>query len=52
MASAVKADEPPGGDAVDLVVDKALDVPSQLLSLLAVFYLYFGHLSFSCLFSR
>ena len=40
VVSVVKADEPPGADAVELVVDEAFDIPSQLLGLLAVLLLY------------
>ena len=40
VISAVKADEPPGADAVELVVDEAFDISLQLLGLLAVFLLY------------
>jgi hypothetical protein len=36
VVSVVKADEPPGADAVELVVDEAFDISSQLLDLLAV----------------
>jgi hypothetical protein len=52
VVSVVKADEPPGVDAVELVVDEAFDIPFQPLGLLAVFCLHLGHLSFSCFFSR
>ncbi|WP_255024454.1 hypothetical protein [Cyanobium sp. T1G-Tous] len=40
VVSVVKADEPPGVDAVELVVDEAFDIPFQPLSLLAVLLLY------------
>ena len=42
VVSVVETDEPPGADAVELVVDEALDIPSQLLGLLAVLLLYLG----------
>ncbi|MCX5947385.1 MAG: hypothetical protein NTY67_04115 [Cyanobacteria bacterium] len=40
MVSVVKADEPPGVDAVELVVDEAFDIPFQPLSLPALLLLY------------
>jgi len=40
VISVVKADEPPGVDAVELVVDEALDISLQPLGLLAVFLMY------------
>jgi len=40
VVSVVKADEPPGADAVELVVDEAFDIPFQPLGLLAVFLMY------------
>jgi len=40
VVSVVKADEPPGFDAVELVVDEAFDIPFQLLGLLVVLLLY------------
>jgi len=40
VVSVVKADEPPGVDAVKLVVDEAFDIPFQPLGLLAVFLMY------------
>jgi len=40
VVSVVKADEPPGADAVELVVDEAFDISFQPLGLLAVFLLY------------
>ena len=42
VVSVVKADEPPGVDAVELVVDEALDIPFQLLGLPALLLLYLG----------
>jgi len=36
----VKADEPPGADAVELVMDKALDISLEALGLLAVILVY------------
>jgi len=48
----VKADEPPGSDAVELIVDKAFDISFEPLGLLPLFYLYLGRLSVSCFFSR
>ena len=40
VVSVVKADEPPGADAVELVVDEALDISLQSLGLLAVLVLH------------
>jgi len=40
VVSVVKADEPPRTDAVELVVDEAVDIPFQPLGLLAVLLLY------------
>jgi len=40
MVSVVEADEPPGVDAMELIVDEAFDIPFQLLGLLAVSLLY------------
>jgi hypothetical protein len=40
VVSVVKADEPPGIDAMELVVDEAFDIPFQPLGLLAIFLLY------------
>jgi len=40
VVSVVKADKPPGADAMDLIVDEAFDIPFQPLGLLAVFLLY------------
>jgi len=40
VVSVVEADEPPGVDAMELVVDEAFDIPFQPLGLLAVFLLY------------
>ena len=40
VVSVVKADEPPGVDAVELTFDEAFDIPLQPLGLLAVFLLY------------
>jgi hypothetical protein len=48
----MEADEPPRADAMELIVDEALDIPFQSLGLLPLFYLYLSHLSFSCFFSR
>jgi hypothetical protein len=42
MASVVKADEPPGADALELVVYEAFDIPLQTQGLLAVLLLYLG----------
>jgi len=42
VVSVVKADEPPGFDAMKLVVDKAFDISLQPLGLLAVLLLYLG----------
>ena len=56
VVSVVKADEPPGADALELAFDEVFDIPFQALGLLAVLLLYLGlyggHLSFSCFFSR
>ena len=52
MVSAMEADEPPGADALELIVNEAFDIPFEALGLLAPFYLHLGHLSFSCFFSR
>ena len=52
VVSVVKADEPPGIDAMELVVDEVFDIPFQPLGLLAVFLLYWFHLIFPCFFSR
>ena len=38
----VKADEPPGVDALELVVDEAFDIPFQPLGLLPLLLLYVG----------
>ena len=40
VVSVVKADEPPGVDALELVVDEAFDIPFQALGLPALFLLY------------
>ena len=40
VASVVKADEPPGVDAMQLVVDEVFDVSLEALGLLAVLLLY------------
>ena len=49
----MKVDEPPGVDAVELVVDEAFDIPFQPLGLPALLLLYLGlyrsHLSFGIL---
>ena len=37
MVSVVKADQPPGVDAFELVVDEAFDIPLQTLGLLSLF---------------
>ena len=42
VVSVVKADEPPGVDAVELVVNEAFDIPFQPLGLLAVLLLHLG----------
>jgi len=42
VVSVVKADEPPGVDAMELVVDEAFDIPFQPLGLLAVLSLSLG----------
>ena len=42
VVSVVKADEPPGVDAVELVVDEAFDIPFQLLGLPTLLLLYLG----------
>ena len=39
VVSVVKADEPPGVDAVELVVDKAFDIPLEALGLPALLLL-------------
>ena len=52
VVSVVKADKPPGTDALELIAYKALYISFQPLGLLALFYLYLGHLSFFCFFSR
>ena len=41
VVSVVKADEPPGVDAVELTCDEAFDIPFQPLGLLAVFLLLY-----------
>ena len=40
VGSVVKADEPPGVDALELGVDEAFDIPFQALGLPALFLLY------------
>jgi len=40
VVSVVEADEPPGVDAMELVVDEAFNIPFQLLGLLAVLLQY------------
>ena len=40
VVSVVKADEPPGGDAIELFVDEAFDISFQPFGLLAVLLLY------------
>ena len=40
VVSVVKADEPPGVDAMKLVLDEALDISPKLVGLLAVFLVY------------
>ena len=56
VVSVVKADEPPGVDALKLTFDEAFDIPFQPLGLAALLLVYLGmhgfHLSFSCFFSR
>ena len=42
VVSVVKADEPPGVDAVELITDEVLDIPFQLLGLPALLLLYLG----------
>ena len=42
VVSVVKADEPPGVNAVELVVNEAFDIPFQPLGLLAVLLLHLG----------
>jgi uncharacterized membrane protein YeaQ/YmgE (transglycosylase-associated protein family) len=42
VVSVVKADEPPGVNTVQLIVDEALNVSLQPLGLLAVLLLYLG----------
>jgi len=39
VVSIVKADEPPGADAMELIVDEAFDILLEALGLLAVFLL-------------
>ena len=41
VVSVLKADEPPGVDAMQLVVDEAFDVSFEALGLLAVFMLLY-----------
>jgi hypothetical protein len=52
VVSVVEADQPPRNDILELIVDEAFDIPFEALGLLPLFYLYLGHLSFSCFFSR
>jgi hypothetical protein len=52
VVSVVETNKPPRVDALELACDEAFDIPFQPLGLLAVFYLYLGHLSFSFFFSR
>ena len=40
VVSVVKADEPPGVDAVELTFDEVFDIPFQALGLPALFLLY------------
>jgi len=40
VVSVVKADEPPGVDAMELIVDEALDIAIQLLRLPALLLMY------------
>ena len=40
VVTVVKADEPPGIDAVELIADEAFDIPLQTLGLLSLFLLY------------
>ena len=37
MVSVMEADQPPGADAVELIVNEAFDIPFQSLGLLALF---------------
>ena len=41
VVSVVKADEPPGVDNLELIVDEAFDIPFQPLGLLAVLLLLY-----------
>jgi hypothetical protein len=52
VVSVVEADQPPGADAVELIVDEAFDISLETLGLLVLFLLYLGHLIFSCFFSH
>ena len=40
MVSVVKADEPPGVDALELTLDEVFDIPFQALGLPALFLMY------------
>ena len=40
VVSVVKADKPPGVDAVELIVDEVFDIPFQALGLPTLFLLY------------
>ena len=42
VVSVVKADDPPGADAFELIVDEAFDISFQALGLLAVLLLHLG----------
>ena len=42
MVSVVKADEPPGVDAVELITDEVLDIPFQPLGLPVLLLVYLG----------
>ena len=42
VVSVVKADEPPGADAVELIVDEAFDISFQALGLPALLLMYLG----------
>ena len=56
VVSVMEADQPPGADAMELVVDEAFDIPLEALGLLSLLSLILSfhcrHLSFFCFFSR
>ncbi|WP_232197347.1 hypothetical protein [Synechococcus sp. CB0205] len=52
VVSVVETDKPPRAGTLELIAYKALYISFQPLGLLALFYLYLGHLSFFCFFSR